>query len=99
LPTEESARLALRTQQIIAHESGITKVADPLGGSVYIEELTNKIERGVRDYLERIDGLGGTLAAIEKGTTFPPVENCTKGSSIPTAGFGTNVKVSFPVRS
>ena len=67
LPTEESARLALRTQQIIAHESGITKVADPLGGSYYVESLTDKIERGARDYLERIDALGGTLAAIEKG--------------------------------
>jgi methylmalonyl-CoA mutase N-terminal domain/subunit len=67
LPTEESARLALRTQQIIAHESGITKVADPFGGSFYVEELTDKIERGAQDYLERIDRLGGTLAAIEKG--------------------------------
>jgi methylmalonyl-CoA mutase N-terminal domain/subunit len=67
LPTEESARLALRTQQIIAHESGITKVADPLGGSFYIEDLTDKIERGARDYLDRIDAMGGTLAAIEKG--------------------------------
>ena len=67
LPTEESARLALRTQQIIANESGITKVADPLGGSFYIEELTDKIEDGARDYLDRIDAMGGTLAAIEKG--------------------------------
>src|SRR6202034_2605549 len=60
LPTEESARLALRTQQIIAHETGITKVADPLGGSFYIEELTDKLERGARDYLAQIDALGGT---------------------------------------
>jgi len=75
LPTEESARLALRTQQIIAHESGITKVADPLGGSVYIEELTDKIERGARDYLERIDSLGGTLAAIEKGWIQAEIQN------------------------
>ena len=67
LPTEESARLALRTQQIIAYETGITKVADPLGGSFYIEELTDKIERGAQDYLGRIDALGGPLAAIEKG--------------------------------
>jgi len=67
LPTEESARLALRTQQIIAHETGITKVADPLGGSFYIEGLTDKIEGGAQVYLERIDALGGTLAAIEKG--------------------------------
>ena len=75
LPTEESARLALRTQQIIAHESGIAKVADPLGGSVYIEELTDKIERGARDYLERIDALGGTLAAVEKGWIQAEIQN------------------------
>ena len=67
LPTEESARLALRTQQIIAHESGITKVADPLGGSFYLEELTDKIEHGAQEYIGRIDALGGTLSAIEKG--------------------------------
>jgi len=75
LPTEESAQLALRTQQIIAHESGITKVADPFGGSFYIEELTDKIERGARDYLERIDSLGGTLAAIEKGWIQAEIQN------------------------
>jgi methylmalonyl-CoA mutase N-terminal domain/subunit len=75
LPTEESARLALRTQQIIAHESGITKVADPLGGSVYVEELTDKIERGAQEYLERIDGMGGTLAAIEKGWIQAEIQN------------------------
>jgi methylmalonyl-CoA mutase N-terminal domain/subunit len=75
LPTEDSARLALRTQQIIAYESGITKVADPLGGSVYIEELTDKIEREARDYLERIDALGGTLAAIEKGWIQAEIQN------------------------
>ncbi|HXP87959.1 MAG TPA: methylmalonyl-CoA mutase family protein [Bryobacteraceae bacterium] len=67
LPTEESARLALRTQQIIAHETGVTSVADPVGGSFYIEELTDKIERGARAYIERIDAMGGTLAAIEQG--------------------------------
>jgi methylmalonyl-CoA mutase N-terminal domain/subunit len=67
LPTEEAARLALRTQQIIAHETGVTKVADPVGGSMYIEDLTVKIERGAREYIERIDAMGGTLAAIEKG--------------------------------
>jgi len=75
LPTEESARLALRTQQIIAHESGITKVADPLGGSFYIEELTDKIERGARDYLARLDAMGGTLAAIEKGWIQAEIQN------------------------
>ncbi len=75
LPTEESARLALRTQQIIAHESGITKVADPFGGSFYIEDLTDKIERGAQDYLSRIDGLGGTLAAIEKSWIQAEIQN------------------------
>jgi methylmalonyl-CoA mutase N-terminal domain/subunit len=67
LPTEESARLALRTQQIIAHESGVTHTADPMGGSEYIENLTAAIERGARDYLERIAEMGGTLQAIEHG--------------------------------
>ncbi|MGH7248558.1 MAG: methylmalonyl-CoA mutase family protein, partial [Pseudomonadota bacterium] len=67
LPAEESARLALRTQQIIAHESGVTHTVDPLGGSAYIEQLTDGIERGARVYIDRIDAMGGTLAAIEKG--------------------------------
>jgi methylmalonyl-CoA mutase, N-terminal domain len=67
LPTEESASLALRTQQIIAHETGITNVADPLGGSVVIERMTDEIAQGARDYMERIDAMGGTLAAIENG--------------------------------
>src|SRR4029077_8446414 len=57
------------------HESGITKVADPLGGSFYIEELTDKIERGAQDYLDRIDSLGGTLAAIEKGWVQAEIQN------------------------
>ncbi len=67
LPTEESASLALRTQQIIAHETGITNVADPFGGSVVIEKMTDEIEKGALDYIERIDAMGGTLAAIEAG--------------------------------
>jgi len=75
LPTEESARVALRTQQIIAHESGITNVADPFGGSLYIEELTDKIERGAGEYIERIDAMGGTLAAIEKGWIQAEIQN------------------------
>jgi methylmalonyl-CoA mutase N-terminal domain/subunit len=65
LPTEESAQLALRTQQIIAYETGITNVADPLGGSYYIEELTGRVEREAMDYIRRIDEMGGTLQAIE----------------------------------
>ena len=67
LPTEESAARALRTQQIIAHESGVTNVADPVGGSAHIEQLTDTIEQKAREYLQRIDALGGTLAAIESG--------------------------------
>jgi methylmalonyl-CoA mutase N-terminal domain/subunit len=67
LPTEESARVALRTQQIIAHESGVPNTVDPFGGAYAIEDLTNRIEEGARALLERIDGLGGTLSAIEAG--------------------------------
>src|SRR5947208_1598558 len=65
LPTEESARIALRTQQIIAHETGVTNTVDPVGGSEYIEGLTESIEAGVYDYLQRIEDAGGTLRAIE----------------------------------
>jgi methylmalonyl-CoA mutase N-terminal domain/subunit len=75
LPTEETARLALRTQQIIAHESGITQVADPFGGSIYIEELTDKIERGAVECIGSIDAMGGTLAAIEKGWIQTQIQN------------------------
>jgi methylmalonyl-CoA mutase N-terminal domain/subunit len=67
LPTEESARIALRTQQIIAQESGIANTVDPLGGSWHIERLTNDIEAGAVVLLDRIDAAGGTIAAIEAG--------------------------------
>jgi methylmalonyl-CoA mutase, N-terminal domain len=67
LPTEESARIALRTQQIIAEESGVPNTVDPCGGAAAIEELTDRIEAGARELLERIDAAGGTLAAIEQG--------------------------------
>jgi len=72
LPTEESAKVALRTQQIIAEETGVTNVVDPLGGSYYIERLTNEIESEARSYLEQIDALGGMQQAIEEG--FPQKE-------------------------
>ncbi len=75
LPTEDAARLALRTQQIIAHESGVTNAADPVGGSYYIEQLTDEIERGALEYIERIDAMGGTLAAIEKGYIQTEIQN------------------------
>lgn len=67
LPTEESARIALRTQQIIAHESGVADTVDPLGGSYYVEALTDEIEEKVMDYLERIKEYGGAVQAIEEG--------------------------------
>src|SRR6266850_417407 len=67
LPTEESATVALRTQQIILHESGVANTVDPVGGSYAIEEMTSRIEREASDLLDRIDRLGGTLAAIETG--------------------------------
>ena len=67
LPTEESVQLSLRTQQIIAHESGAADVVDPLGGSYYVESLTNRLEQEAFNYLERIDELGGAVLAIEQG--------------------------------
>jgi methylmalonyl-CoA mutase N-terminal domain/subunit len=65
LPTEQAAKLAVRTQQIVAHESGITNTADPLAGSYYVEALTRDIEKQARAYLEEIEGLGGSSKAIE----------------------------------
>jgi len=66
LPTEFAATIALRTQQIIAHETGVTNTVDPLGGSYFVEALTNEIEEAAWDYVRRIDSLGGMVAAIEK---------------------------------
>ena len=65
IPTEESAKLALRTQQIVAHESGVTKTVDPLAGSYYVEALTDEIEGSAREYLEKIEDLGGAAQAVE----------------------------------
>jgi len=67
IPSPRSERLALRTQQIIAHESGVINTADPLGGSYYLESLTNKMEEEAYQYFEKIEKLGGVLAGIEKG--------------------------------
>lgn len=72
LPTEDAVRVALRTQQIIAEESGVTNVVDPLGGSYYIERLTNEIEQEALAYINQIDALGGMLKAVEVG--FPQKE-------------------------
>ena len=72
LPTDRAALIALRTQQIIAEETGVVNTVDPLGGSYYLEALTEKMEQGARDYFQKIDGMGGMVEAIEKG--FPQRE-------------------------
>jgi methylmalonyl-CoA mutase N-terminal domain/subunit len=72
LPTEEAVTIALRTQQVIAHESGVVNTADPLGGSYFVEKLTNQIEAEALDYFRRIDAMGGMVPAIERG--FPQRE-------------------------
>ena len=72
LPTREAALLALRTQQLIAHESGVANTVDPFGGSYFVERLTQDLEDGARDYFSRIDELGGMVQAIEQG--FPQRE-------------------------
>jgi methylmalonyl-CoA mutase N-terminal domain/subunit len=67
IPTEFAQQMALRTQQIIAHETGVTNVTDPLGGSYYVEWLTSELERQVREEMERIEAMGGAIDAVEKG--------------------------------
>jgi len=67
LPSEESVQVSLRTQQIIAHESGVADMVDPLGGSYYVEWLTSKIEEGINEYIARIDEMGGAPAAVQRG--------------------------------
>ncbi len=67
LPTERAVKIALRTQQVIGYETGVANVADPLGGSYYVESLTDELERLALDYLDRIEGMGGAVAAIEAG--------------------------------
>jgi len=75
LPTEQSARIALRTQQIIAYESGAAQTIDPLAGSYYVESLTNQIEANALGYLEKIDAMGGVLKAIERGFVQQEIQN------------------------
>ena len=75
IPTEDSVRLSLRTQQVLAYESGVTDVADPLGGSYYIEYLTSKLEEKALKYIERIDKMGGISNAIEKGYIQNEIQN------------------------
>jgi len=72
LPTAEAATLALRTQQIIAHESGVANIVDPLGGSYFVEKLTQEMETGAQAYFDTIDNMGGMVEAIERG--FPQKE-------------------------
>ncbi len=74
LPTEKAARIALRTQQILAYESGVAGTVDPLAGSYYIESLTNQIEQQAQDYLDKIAAMGGTLRALENGFFHQEIE-------------------------
>jgi methylmalonyl-CoA mutase N-terminal domain/subunit len=75
LPTEQAARIALRTQQIVAYESGVPNTVDPLAGSYFIESLTEEIEKRAKDYLDKIDALGGMLKAIERGFVQQEIQN------------------------
>ncbi len=75
LPTEASARIALRTQQVIAFESGAPQTVDPLAGSYYVEALTNEVEKRADDYLEKIEAMGGMLKAIERGYVQQEIQN------------------------
>lgn len=77
LPTENSARIALRTQQVIAYESGVAQTIDPLAGSYYVESLTNDIERRATEYIAKIDSLGGMLKAIETGYVQQEIQNAS----------------------
>jgi methylmalonyl-CoA mutase, N-terminal domain len=75
LPTEQAVKIALRTQQIVAYESGVAQTIDPLAGSYYVEWLTNEIERRAEEYLHKIDDLGGMLRAIERGYVQQEIQN------------------------
>jgi methylmalonyl-CoA mutase N-terminal domain/subunit len=75
LPTEEAARTALRTQQIVGHETGVANTVDPFAGSYYIESLTSEMERRAQLYLDKIEALGGTLRAIEQGYIQQEIQN------------------------
>jgi methylmalonyl-CoA mutase N-terminal domain/subunit len=77
LPTEESARIALRTQQIIAHESGVADSVDPLAGSFYVEALTDEIEKAALEYIAKIDEMGGAVKAIEQGYMQREIQNAS----------------------
>ena len=82
LPTRESAELALRTQQVIAYESGVAAVPDPFGGSYFMEELTDRMEREAEEYLARIDGMGGAVRAIEAGYPQAEIQNAAYAAQL-----------------
>jgi len=77
LPTEHAARIALRTQQIIAHETGVTRTVDPFGGSYFLETLTNNIEKGCWEYFDKLDAMGGMVSAIEQGYPQREIQNAS----------------------
>lgn len=81
LPTEPAARIALRTQQVLAHESGVTSTADPLAGSYFVETLTDQVEEAAWAYLEKIDSMGGAVAAIESGFMQAEIERAAYGAA------------------
>ena len=82
IPTEDSVRISLRTQQVLAHESGVTDVTDPLGGSYYIEYLTSKLEEKVLDYINKIDLMGGMTNAIEQGFIQKEIQENSYGEQL-----------------
>ena len=83
LPTEEAARIALRTQQIIAYETGVAQTVDPLGGSYFVENLTLDMENGAFDYFGKLDAMGGMVKAIERGY---PQKEIAEASATSTSG-------------
>ncbi len=107
LPTEEAVTIALRTQQIIAEETGVTNTIDPLGGSYFMEKLTNQMEEGFYEYLQKIENMGGMIAAIEAGYPQREIANAaykyqkaleTKQKTIVGVNkFATNIDVKIPI--
>jgi methylmalonyl-CoA mutase, N-terminal domain len=79
IPTEEAQRIALRTQQIIAHESGVTDTVDPFGGSYYVESLTDELEQQAREYIDRVEDMGGSVPAIESGYMQSEIQEAAVG--------------------
>jgi methylmalonyl-CoA mutase N-terminal domain/subunit len=91
LPTEEAALLSLRTQQVIAEETGVANTVDPLGGAYYVEWMTNKMEEGARDYFRRIEQQGGVIPAIKSGffqqrLPMPPISSSGAWRSATSSG-------------